>query len=77
MTILDIQRCSKGKGKTPVPHTYIILMKDSAGIPLKHLQSHGTTMALNLAVVSQMLSHIAQIILTADAPKHVKGSSDE
>lgn len=52
-------------------------MKDSAGIPLKHLQSHGTTMALNLAVVSQILSHIAQIILTADAPKHVKGSSDE
>lgn len=34
-------------------------------------------MALNLAGVFQMLSHILQIILTTDALKHVKGSSDE
>lgn len=39
----------RGKGKPPVPphtHTHIILMKDSIGIPLKHLQSHGTTNGL-------------------------------
>lgn len=32
---------------------------------------------LNLADVSQMLSHIFQIILTTDCLMHIKGSADE